>query len=112
MAGAELLLPGPAPHMPGRCCEFIAAERPTVTGAVPTILNDLLRAAERTRDDLSCFRLVFCGGSAVPRSMIEDFRDRHGVVHDPGVGNDRDQPAGHGQPGRRAAHPKAASTTS
>ncbi len=78
LAGAELLLIGQ--HLQsGPLLEFIQAERPTVAGGVPTILTDLLIAADRDGVDLSCFRLVFCGGSAVPRSMIEQFRDRHGV---------------------------------
>jgi acyl-CoA synthetase (AMP-forming)/AMP-acid ligase II len=46
---------------------------------VPAILNDLLLEAERTGADLSCLRMVFCGGAAVPRTMYEAFRDRHGV---------------------------------
>jgi fatty-acyl-CoA synthase len=78
LAGAELLLVGP--HLqPGPLLDFIDAERPTVAGAVPTILNDLLISAERNGVDLSCLRMVFCGGSAVPRPMIEAFRDRYGV---------------------------------
>lgn len=53
LAGAELLLVGQ--HLKsGPLLEFIAAERPTVTGAVPTILNDLLAVADRDGYDLSC----------------------------------------------------------
>jgi acyl-CoA synthetase (AMP-forming)/AMP-acid ligase II len=58
---------------------LIAAERPTVAGAVPTIWSDLLRFSEANDVDLSSFRLVVCGGSAVPRSLIEGFESRHGV---------------------------------
>ncbi len=56
---------------------IIADTRPTLTGAVPTVLNDLLHNAPDT--DMSSFRLVMCGGSAVPRGLIEGFRDRFGV---------------------------------
>ena len=78
LAGAELLLVGRYLQA-GPVLEFIQAEQPTVAGAVPTILNDLLYEAERTDADLSCLRMVFCGGSAVPRTMIEAFRDRYNV---------------------------------
>jgi fatty-acyl-CoA synthase len=58
---------------------LIGAERPTVAGAVPTIWSDLLRHSEQESVDLSSFRLVVCGGSAVPRSLMERFQDRHGM---------------------------------
>jgi fatty-acyl-CoA synthase len=57
---------------------IIADTRPTLTGAVPTVLNDLLANAPDT--DMSSFRLVMCGGSAVPRGLIEGYRDRFGVA--------------------------------
>lgn len=58
---------------------LIADERPTIAGAVPTIWNDLLHHAEDHEVDLSSFRLVVCGGSAVPRSLMEAFEEHHGV---------------------------------
>jgi acyl-CoA synthetase (AMP-forming)/AMP-acid ligase II len=78
MAGADLLMPGrflqAAP-----LCRMIAAERPTMSGAVPTIWNDILRHVETNPVDLSSLRVVACGGSAVPRSLMERFQERHGV---------------------------------
>jgi fatty-acyl-CoA synthase len=59
--------------------KLIESERPTVAGAVPTIWSDLLRYAAEHPVDLSSFRLVVCGGSAVPRSLIERFEQDHGV---------------------------------
>ena len=56
---------------------LIEAERPTVAGAVPTIWSDLLRYSEEYPVDLSSFRLVVCGGSAVPRSLMERFEQQH-----------------------------------
>ncbi len=53
---------------------IIGATKPTVSGAVPTVLNDLLNNAPDA--DLSSLRLVICGGSAVPRSLMEAY-DRH-----------------------------------
>jgi fatty-acyl-CoA synthase len=78
MVGADFLLPGrflqAAP-----LCRMIAEERPTMSAAVPTIWNDILRHIETESVDLSSLRFVACGGSAVPRSLIERFQDLHGV---------------------------------
>ncbi|MDY7105291.1 MAG: long-chain fatty acid--CoA ligase [Actinomycetota bacterium] len=57
--------------------EIIEATRPTVSGAVPTILNDVLHNASDA--DLSSLRMVVCGGSAVPRSLIEAYEKSFGV---------------------------------
>ncbi len=51
----------------------------TLAGAVPTIWLDLLRYADEHRPDLSSLRRVACGGSAVPRSLMQAFQERHGV---------------------------------
>lgn len=54
--------------------------RPTIALGVPTIWNDLLRAAAEQPDaDLSSLERILAGGAAVPRFMIEAFRDRYGV---------------------------------
>ena len=59
--------------------KMIETERPTIAGAVPTIWSDLLRYADEHGSDLSSFRMVVCGGSAVPRSLMEKFQAGHGV---------------------------------
>jgi acyl-CoA synthetase (AMP-forming)/AMP-acid ligase II len=58
--------------------KLIESERPTIAGAVPTIWSDLLRHAADHPVDLSSFRLVVCGGSAVPRSLMERFEQDAG----------------------------------
>src|SRR5215211_4328702 len=58
---------------------LIESERPTVAGAVPTIWSDLHRYSQDHPVDMSSFRLVVCGGSAVPRSLMERFESDHGV---------------------------------
>jgi fatty-acyl-CoA synthase len=78
MAGADLIMPNRY-LQPEPLCQLIAAERPTVAGAVPTVWNEILRFAERHPVELSSLRLVACGGSAVPRSLIEQLQERHGV---------------------------------
>jgi fatty-acyl-CoA synthase len=76
--GADLVLPGrflqAAP-----LARLIADERPTIAAAVPTIWNDMLRHGEETTLDLASLRLVVCGGSAVPRMLMERFQERYGV---------------------------------
>ena len=61
-------------------CRMIqrAASRPS-PARVPTVLNDVLRYAEKHPVDLSSLRFVLCGGSAVPRSLMESFQKRHGI---------------------------------
>jgi fatty-acyl-CoA synthase len=58
---------------------LIESERVTFAGAVPTIWLDVLRYADEHGSDLSSLRSVVCGGSAVPRSLMEAFEQRHGV---------------------------------
>ncbi len=57
----------------------IESERPTVMGCVPTIFADLLRYADTHGVDLSSLTNAVCGGSAVPRALMKDFQERHGV---------------------------------
>src|SRR5207237_3750847 len=78
LTGADLLMPGRF-LQPDPLCRLIAEERATVSGAVPTIWNDIGRWAETNPIDLSSLRLVICGGSAVPRSLMERFERQHGV---------------------------------
>ncbi len=60
-------------------CRLIALERPTFSGAVPAIWNEMLRYIEGKDVDLSSFRMIACGGSAVPRSLMEKFQQHYGV---------------------------------
>jgi fatty-acyl-CoA synthase len=58
---------------------FIEQERPTISAAVPTIWNDILHFLENRPRDISSLRYIVCGGSAVPRSLMEEFQRRHGL---------------------------------
>jgi acyl-CoA synthetase (AMP-forming)/AMP-acid ligase II len=78
MAGSDFVMPHRFLNAEA-ICKLIEAERPTFSGAVPTIWNDILRYAEDNPADLSSLRMVICGGSAVPRSLMERFQDRFGV---------------------------------
>jgi fatty-acyl-CoA synthase len=78
-AGVELIMP--QMFLQGApIIKMIRELRPTISLGVPTIWNDVLRVAEETPDtDLSSLRGILAGGSAVPRVMIETFRDVYGI---------------------------------
>ncbi len=78
MAGASLVMPDRF-LQPEPLVRLIEAERPTVAGAVPTIWNGLLQYVRTNGGDLSSLRLVPCGGSAVPHSLIEAYEKELGV---------------------------------
>ena len=58
---------------------LIAAERPTVSSGVPTIWNDLLRYGDAHELDLSSLRMITGGGAAVPRALMQAYKERYGV---------------------------------
>ena len=78
MAGVDFLMP--AQFLQAEpLVRFIDQERPTFAGAVPTIWADVLRYGADHPVDLSSFRMIVCGGSAVPRSLMEAFEREHDV---------------------------------
>jgi fatty-acyl-CoA synthase len=79
LAGSDLIMPDRFLQAEP-LCRLIAAERPTFSGAVPTIWNDILHYSDNHQVDLSSLRLVTSGGSAVPRSLIERFKQKLGVT--------------------------------
>jgi fatty-acyl-CoA synthase len=78
LVGADFLMPGRFLQAEP-LTKFVAQERPTFSGAVPTIWADVLRYSEDHPVDLSSLRMIVCGGSAVPRSLMEAFEAKHGV---------------------------------
>ncbi len=78
-AGVELIMPQMF-LQGGPILTMIRELRPTISLGVPTIWNDVLRVAETDANvDLSSLRGILAGGAAVPRVMIEAFRDRYGI---------------------------------
>ncbi len=79
MAGADVVLPDR--YLDAKSLvDMIEKLRPTVAGAVPTIWNDVMHYLDRDPGhDISSLRLVACGGSAVPVSLMKTFEERHGV---------------------------------
>jgi fatty-acyl-CoA synthase len=78
LTGADLVMPG-SDLSAGALAGLIETEGVTIAAAVPTIWMDLLRHADEEQVDLSSLRLVICGGSAVPLSLMQEFEERHGV---------------------------------
>jgi fatty-acyl-CoA synthase len=78
LSGARLLMPDrflqAAP-----LAAMIAAERPTLAGAVPTIWTDLLAYLDANPTDTSSLREVIVGGSACPPALMHAFSERHGI---------------------------------
>lgn len=79
MSGAELVLPDKYLQA-GALVMIIEDTQPTVAGAVPTIWNDIRHFLDtEPGHDISSLRLVACGGSAVPVSLIRHFETEFGV---------------------------------
>ncbi len=76
--GASQVMPGPD-LSPGAIARLIGEERVTISGAVPTIWMGVLPLLEAGTADFSSIRTLLCGGSAVPRALMEGYL-RHGVV--------------------------------
>jgi len=77
LCGAAQVMPGPdlSPAALGR---LISTQRVTLSGGVPTILAGLLPLIEAGEVDASSIRTLLCGGSAVPRALMEGFH-RQGI---------------------------------
>ncbi len=79
MAGAEIVMTDRFLDSKS-LIDLIETQRPTVAAAVPTIWNDVLHCLENNPGhDISSLRLVTCGGSAVPTSLMKAFEKEHGV---------------------------------
>lgn len=78
LAGAKLVLPGPA--LDGvSLVRLIDDERVTVSLGVPTIWLGLLGALETSGSKAASMRRTIVGGSALPPSMARQFRERYGI---------------------------------
>jgi fatty-acyl-CoA synthase len=72
--GAELVFHG-SDTSPAALGKIITNEGVTVAAGVPTIWKELLPGVKAGDVDISTLRLIFCGGSASPRSLIEAYED-------------------------------------
>jgi fatty-acyl-CoA synthase len=80
MIGAKIVFPGP--HLdPESLLEDFVQEQVTWTAGVPTIWLGMLQMLDANpgKWDLSHMKGMLVGGSAVPRSMIAAYKERHGL---------------------------------
>jgi len=75
MAGSSFALPGPD-LSPQAIADLMEGEQVTLAAGVPTIWMGMLGELEGR--DFSALRLILCGGSAVPRSLSEAYREKIG----------------------------------
>src|SRR6266566_5409250 len=81
MMGSKLVFPGRFMD-PMKIAHLMSQERVTVAAGVPTIWIGMLHAIEKEPVDLSSLRAICCGGSAVPKSLIEGlWRKGLTIVH-------------------------------
>jgi fatty-acyl-CoA synthase len=94
MVGAKLVLPGPKMGDGQVLYELLESEQVTAALGVPTIWSTLLQYCSKTGKRLDTLQRTCIGGSAVPESMIREFRDKHGVVVNQGWGMTETSPLG------------------
>jgi fatty-acyl-CoA synthase len=79
MAGASLVM-SDRYLQANRLVKIIEQHKVTIAAAVPTIINDVkCYLNEHSHHDVSSLRLIPCGGSAVPHSLMREFQDDYGV---------------------------------
>jgi fatty-acyl-CoA synthase len=80
MAGADVIMPDRFLQAEP-LVRIIESEKPTMSGAVPTIWNDILTYLRANPGhDISSLRRIICGGSAVPRALMEAFDEEFGIT--------------------------------
>jgi fatty-acyl-CoA synthase len=75
MMGAKQVLPGRFLD-PLSIARLMSEEHVSVAGGVPTIWIGLLSLLDKESFDFSALRIIICGGSAVPQSLIENLAAR------------------------------------
>ncbi len=70
MMGSKQVFPGRFMD-PMSIARLMSEERVSLAGGVPTIWIGLLNLLEKESFDFSALRMIICGGSAVPQSLIE-----------------------------------------
>jgi fatty-acyl-CoA synthase len=75
MMGSKIVMPGRFMD-PLKIALLMSAERVTIAAGVPTIWIGMLNILNKEQIDLSSLRAIYCGGSAVPRSLIEGLQNK------------------------------------
>jgi acyl-CoA synthetase (AMP-forming)/AMP-acid ligase II len=94
IAGSKLVLPGPKMGDGEALYELMDSEDVTMALGVPTVWLALLQYTEKAGKRLDKLQRSLVGGAAVPRAMIEAFRDKHGVELRQGWGMTETSPIG------------------
>ncbi len=94
MTGAKLVFPGPKMGDGEALYGLLDAEDVTLALGVPTVWLALLQYCAKAGKKLSKLRSTLIGGAAVPRSMIEEFHDKHEVEVRQGWGMTEMSPLG------------------
>jgi acyl-CoA synthetase (AMP-forming)/AMP-acid ligase II len=94
MAGCKLVMPGPKMGDGETLCQLLDTEDVTLALGVPTVWLALLQYCDGAGKRLDKLQRTIVGGAAVPRSMIQAFRDKHGVEVRQGWGMTETSPLG------------------
>ena len=94
MVGAKIVFPGPKMGDGAALYELMDTEDVTIALGVPTVWLALLQYCASAGKRLDKLKRSIVGGAAVPRSMIEEFRDKHGVEIRQGWGMTEMSPLG------------------
>ena len=78
LCGCKLVMPGARLDGEG-VFEMLHSEKVTQSAGVPTVWLMLLSYMRQEKKKLPELEKVIIGGSAAPRSMIEDFQENHGI---------------------------------
>ena len=77
--GAKLVFPGPKMGDGATLQALIEEEEVTFSAGVPTVWLNLLKYLAEEGKEVESLQRVVIGGSACPRSIMEELEDRHGV---------------------------------
>ncbi len=94
IVGAKLIFPGPKMGDGETLYELLDSEDVSLALGVPTVWLALLQYCEQAGKRLDKLERTIIGGAAVPRSMIEAFRDKHDVEVRQGWGMTEMSPLG------------------
>lgn len=94
MVGAKIIFPGPKMGDGEALYELMDSEDVTIALGVPTVWLALLQYCASAGKRLDKLKRSIVGGAAVPRSMIQEFRDKHGVEIRQGWGMTEMSPLG------------------
>ena len=94
MAGAKLVMPGPKMGDGEALYSLMDSEDVSLALGVPTVWLALLQYTEKDGKRLDKLKRSIVGGAAVPRTMIEAFRDKHDVELRQGWGMTEMSPVG------------------